>query len=48
LLVPRYYYPYPLWEKRFWEWKVVDGEMIAVVAKHEPITFTPGLKKEKN
>lgn len=32
-------------DKLFWEWKVVDGEMIAVVAKHEPNTFTPDLKK---
>ena len=34
-------------DKLFWEWKVVDGEMIAVVAKHEPNTFTPDLKKER-
>jgi hypothetical protein len=34
-------------DKLYWEWKVVDGEMIAVVAKNEPNTFTPGLKKEK-
>jgi hypothetical protein len=34
-------------DKLYWEWKVVDGEMIAVVAKHEPNTFTPDLKKER-
>jgi endonuclease/exonuclease/phosphatase (EEP) superfamily protein YafD len=34
-------------DKLYWEWKVVDGEMIAVVAKHEPKTFTPDLKKER-
>lgn len=33
--------------KLYWEWKVVNGEMIAVVAKHEPNTFTPDLKKER-
>jgi endonuclease/exonuclease/phosphatase (EEP) superfamily protein YafD len=32
-------------DKLYWEWKVVDGEMIAVVTKHEPNTFTPNLKK---
>lgn len=35
-------------DKLYWEWKVVDGEMIAVVAKHEPNTFIPDLKKEKD
>jgi endonuclease/exonuclease/phosphatase (EEP) superfamily protein YafD len=34
-------------DKLYWEWKVVDGEMMAVVAKHQPNTFTPDLKKEK-
>jgi hypothetical protein len=34
-------------DKLYWEWKVVDGEMIAVVTKHELNTFTPDLKKEK-
>jgi hypothetical protein len=34
-------------DKLYWEWKVVDGEMIAVVAKHEPNTFIPDLKKER-
>jgi hypothetical protein len=34
-------------DKLYWEWKVVDGEMIAVVAKHEPNTFTSDLRKEK-
>jgi hypothetical protein len=34
-------------DKLYWEWKVVDGEMIAVVTKHEPNTFTPDLKKER-
>jgi endonuclease/exonuclease/phosphatase (EEP) superfamily protein YafD len=34
-------------DKLYWEWKVVDGEMIAVVAKHEPNTFTPDLRKER-
>jgi hypothetical protein len=34
-------------DKLYWEWKVIDGEMIAVVAKHEPNTFTPDLKKER-
>ena len=34
-------------DKLYWEWKVVDGEMIAVVAKHEPNPFTPDLKKER-
>jgi endonuclease/exonuclease/phosphatase (EEP) superfamily protein YafD len=34
-------------DKLYWEWKVVDGEMIAVVVKHEPNTFTPDLKKER-
>jgi hypothetical protein len=29
-------------DKLYWEWKVIDGEMIAVVAKHEP-----DLKKER-
>jgi hypothetical protein len=35
-------------DKLYWEWKVVDGEMIAVVAKHEPNTFTSDLKKKKS
>ena len=35
-------------DKLYWEWKVVDGEMIAVVAKHKPNTFTPDLKKKKS
>jgi hypothetical protein len=35
-------------DKLYWEWKVVNGEMMAVVAKHQPITFTPNLRKEKN
>jgi hypothetical protein len=35
-------------DKLYWEWKVVDGEMIAVVAKHQPNTLTPNLKKKKN
>jgi endonuclease/exonuclease/phosphatase (EEP) superfamily protein YafD len=35
-------------DKLYWEWKVVDGEMIAVVAKHESNTFTPDLKKERS
>jgi hypothetical protein len=34
-------------DKLYWEWKVVDGEMIAVVAKHGPNTFTSDLKKER-
>jgi hypothetical protein len=34
-------------DKLYWEWKVVDGEMIAVVTKHEPNTFTPDLRKER-
>jgi hypothetical protein len=34
-------------DKLYWEWKVVDGEMTAVVTKHEPDTFTPDLKKER-
>jgi hypothetical protein len=34
-------------DKLYWEWKVIDGEMIAVVAKHEPDTFTPDLRKER-
>jgi hypothetical protein len=34
-------------DKLYWEWKVVDGEMVAVVAKCEPSTFTPDLKKER-
>ena len=34
-------------DKLCWEWKVVDGEMIVVVAKHEPNTFTSDLKKER-
>jgi hypothetical protein len=34
-------------DKLYWEWKVVDGEMMAVVAKHQPNTFTPDLKKER-
>jgi hypothetical protein len=34
-------------DKLYWEWKVVDGEMVAVVTKHEPNTFTPDLKKER-
>jgi hypothetical protein len=25
-------------DKLYWEWKVVDGEMVAVVAKHDPTT----------
>jgi hypothetical protein len=33
-------------DKLYWEWKVVDGEMIAVVAKHEPNTFTSDSKKQ--
>ncbi|HSN95759.1 MAG TPA: hypothetical protein VLR10_01055 [Nitrososphaeraceae archaeon] len=32
-------------DKLYWEWKVVDGEMVAVVAKHEPSTFTPRFKE---
>ncbi len=35
-------------DKLYWEWKVIDGEMIAVVAKHEPNTFTPDLKERKS
>jgi hypothetical protein len=35
-------------DKLYWEWKVVDGEMIAVVAKHEPNTITSDLKKKKS
>jgi endonuclease/exonuclease/phosphatase (EEP) superfamily protein YafD len=35
-------------DKLYWEWKVVDGEMIAVVAKHEPNTTTSDLKKKKS
>jgi hypothetical protein len=35
-------------DKLCWEWKVVDGEMIAVVAKHEPNAFTPILKERKS
>jgi hypothetical protein len=34
-------------DKLYWEWKVVDGEMTAVVTKREPDTFTPDLKKER-
>jgi hypothetical protein len=34
-------------DKLYWEWKVVNGEMMAVVAKHQPNTFTPSLKKKK-
>ena len=34
-------------DKLYWEWKVVDGEMIAVVAKHETNTITPDLKEER-
>ena len=34
-------------DKLYWEWKVVDREMVAVVVKHEPNTFTPDLKKER-
>jgi endonuclease/exonuclease/phosphatase (EEP) superfamily protein YafD len=34
-------------DKLYWEWKVVDGEMMAVVAKHQPNTFTSS-SKEKN
>jgi hypothetical protein len=34
-------------DKLYWEWKVVDGEMIAVVSKHRPNTLTPGLKKKR-
>jgi hypothetical protein len=34
-------------DKLYWEWKVVDGEMVAVVAKHEPSKFTPDLKNER-
>ena len=34
-------------DKLYWEWKVVDGEMVAVVAKHEPSKFIPDLKKER-
>jgi hypothetical protein len=33
-------------DKLYWEWKVVDGDMIAVVAKHEPNTFSPDFKRE--
>jgi len=35
-------------DKLYWEWKVVDGEMMAVVARHKPNTFTPNLRKKKN
>ena len=35
-------------DKLYWEWKVVDGEMVAVVEKHEPNTFTPDLKERKS
>jgi hypothetical protein len=35
-------------DKLYWEWKVVNGEMIAVVTKHEPNTFTPDLKERKS
>jgi hypothetical protein len=35
-------------DKLYWEWKVVDGEMIAVVAKHYPNTFTLYLKERKS
>ena len=34
-------------DKLYWEWNVVDGEMVAVVMKHEPNTFTPDLKEER-
>jgi hypothetical protein len=34
-------------DKLYWEWKVVDGEMIAVVAKHETNAITPDLKEER-
>ena len=33
-------------DKLYWEWKVVDGEMITVVAKHATNTI-PDLKKER-
>ena len=35
-------------DKLYWEWKVIDGEMVAVVAKHEPNTFTDLKKKKKS
>jgi hypothetical protein len=35
-------------DKLYWVWKVVDGEMMAVVSKHQPNTFTPDLKKKKS
>jgi hypothetical protein len=35
-------------DKLYWEWKVVDGKMMALVAKYQPNTFTPRLKKKKN
>lgn len=34
-------------DKLYWEWKVVDGEMVAMVAKHDINTFTPDLERER-
>jgi hypothetical protein len=28
-------------DKLYWEWKIVDGRIVAVVTKHEPIAVTP-------
>jgi hypothetical protein len=34
-------------DKLYWEWKIVDGEMMDVVTKHRPSAFAPGLKKKR-
>jgi hypothetical protein len=35
-------------DKLYWEWKIVDGRIVAVVTKHEPFAVTPILKKKRS